>query len=145
MRVALDSSVLVGYFMDSDKEHANGVKLVDEILAGGIDYACVSKINIAETGYVIERKTNDETFAYNCMHALINDLGLDVLEFTWEFMITLAHFKAMNPVSFCDNATLAAAKMTNSRAIFTREKELVERERGKVQGSRVTFLDEFPF
>jgi predicted nucleic acid-binding protein len=145
MRVALDSSVLVGYFIDSDKAHPLGVKLVDDILDGGIEYACASKISIAETGYVIERKTGDETFAYNCMHAMVNDLGLDVLEFTWDFMINLSHLKAVNPVSFCDNATLTSAKTTNSRAIFTKEKELVERERGKIQGACITFLDEFPF
>ena len=60
-------------------------------------------------------------------------------------MINLSHLKAVNPVSFCDNATLTSAKTTNSRAIFTKEKELVERERGKIQGACITFLDEFPF
>ncbi len=145
MRIAVDSSVLVGYFIDTDKVHPLGVKLVDKILDGGIEYACVSKIAIAETGYVIERKTGDETFTYNCTHAIANDLGFDVLEFTWEFMVNLAHLKAVNPVSFCDNATITAAKVTNSRALFSKEKEIVVREKGKLQGAGITFLDEFSF
>ncbi|MEX2681630.1 MAG: PIN domain-containing protein [Candidatus Sigynarchaeota archaeon] len=145
MRVAVDSSVLVGYFIDSDKAHPLGVKLVDSILDGGIEYACVSKITIAETGYVLERKTGDETFAYNCMHAITHDLGFDVLEFTWEFMVNLSHLKAVNPISFCDNATLVAAKLTNSRALFSKEKEIVEKQRSKLQGAGITFIDEFPF
>jgi predicted nucleic acid-binding protein len=145
VRIAVDSSVLVGYFIDSDKTHSLGVKLVDKILDGGIEYACVSRITIAETGYVIERKTGDEIFAYNCMHAMVNDLGFDVLEFTWEFMVNLSHLKAVNPISFCDNATITAAKVTNSRALFSKEKEIVVREKSKLQGAGITFIDEFHF
>jgi predicted nucleic acid-binding protein len=142
VRVAIDSSVLVGYFIDSDKIHAAGLKLVDSILAGEIEYACVSKVTLAETGYVIERITNDETFAYNCMYTITNDFGLDVLEFSWEFMITLAHLKAVNPISFCDNATLAAAKLTHSSALFSKEKEIVARDKGKLQGAGIVFVED---
>ncbi|MBN2151566.1 MAG: PIN domain-containing protein [Candidatus Lokiarchaeota archaeon] len=142
MRVALDSSVLVGYFIDSDSIHAHAVRLIDKILDGTASYACVSKITVAETGYVLERKTKDETFAYTSMHALTNDLRLDVLDLTWEFTITLSHLKAINPVSFCDNATITAARLTNSSAVFTKEKEILAREKGRLQGASILFLEE---
>jgi len=142
VRFALDSSVLVGYFIDSNKVHAPAVRLIDNILDGTVSYACVSKITVAETGYVLERKTNDENFAYTCMHALTNDLRLDVLDLTWELTIILSHLKAINPVSFCDNATITAAKLTNSNALFTKEKEILAREKGKLQGASILFLEE---
>jgi hypothetical protein len=40
-------------------------------------------------------------------------------------MSTLAHLKAVNAISFCGNATLAAANLQSCKALFTREKEIV--------------------
>ena len=102
-------------------------------------YACVSGIIIAEMGYVLERATEDEEYAYNCMFAVNQEMPMDVLPLTWEFLTTLAHFKALNPISFCDNATLTAAKLTNSTALFTKEKELVAKK--PIIGAEITFLE----
>jgi predicted nucleic acid-binding protein len=99
------------------------------ILDGSFEYACVSKISVAETGYILERKTNDGMFAYNCMIAMINDLTLDVLDISWEFIIDLAHAKAINSFSFCDNVTITAAKQSNSQALFSKEKEIINKGR----------------
>ena len=145
MRIALDSSVLVGYFVDDDPLHDMAMQLMEKNLNGEIEYACVSKITIAELGYVIERKMSDAGFTYNCMHSTANDLALDVIDVTWEFILALAHLKAVNVISFCDNATLTAAKLTNGEAIFSKEKEIVLKAKDKLHGAGIIFLDEFPF
>jgi|Deesub1362A_J573_1020465.scaffolds.fasta_scaffold00172_19 predicted nucleic acid-binding protein len=141
MRFALDTSLLVAFFLEDDKLHAKAVDFVGRIFRQEIDYACVSAINIAEMGYVVERATEDEDYSYNCMFAIYNEMPLDVIPVTWDFITALAHLKAVNAISFCDNATIAAAKLTKSKALFTREKEIVSK--ANITGAEIVFLEEF--
>jgi len=145
VRITIDSSVLVGYFIDQDHLHDMAMQLIEKVLNGEIEYACVSKIAIAELGYVIERKTSDAAFTYNCIHSTANDLALDVIDVSWEFIIALAHLKAVNAISFCDNATLTTAKLTNGEALFSKEKEIVLKDKDKLQGAGILFLEDYPF
>jgi len=123
--------------------HEKAAKTLDRIFKQEIEYACVSAVNIAEMGYVIERATQDEDYAYNCMYAVFNEMPLDVINLSWDFITTLAHFKAVNAISFCDNATITAASLTKSKALFTREKEIVTK--AKVVGAEIVFLEELKF
>lgn len=140
MRYAIDTSVLVAFFLEEDKFHKKSVTFMDKIFNNEIDYACLSAINISETGYVIERATNNENYAYNCMYSLYNEIPVDIITLSWDFIVTLAHLKAINPISFCDNATIAAANLTRSKALFTREKEFVGKS--KITGSEIVFLED---
>ena len=142
MKFALDTSVMVAFFVPSDANHTRAESLVDEVLSGQLEYACISYINVAEMGYVIERIFDSQTYAYHCMMAAVHDLGADVLDVSWDFLTALAHLKAINPISFCDNATIASASLTNSSALFIREKEIIARNREQIQGAEVLFLDE---
>lgn len=142
MKLALDTSVLVAFFVPSDANHARAEALVNEILTGQLEYACLSYINVAEMGYVLERIFDSQTYAYHCMMAAVHDLGADVLDVSWDFLTALAHLKAVNSISFCDNATIASASLTLSSALFAREKELVARNREQIQGAEILFLDE---
>ncbi len=56
-------------------------------------------------------------------------------------MRKLAHLKAVNAISFCDNATLAAANLRSCKALFTREKEIVAKTM-RLTGPEVMFLEE---
>ncbi|MCD6513914.1 MAG: PIN domain-containing protein [Candidatus Odinarchaeota archaeon] len=141
MRFALDTSVFVAFFLREDKYHNLSKRLIDKLFTGKIGYACTSVINIAETGYVIERVTDDENYAYSCMYAIYNDIPIDIINVTWDFITTLAHFKAKNPISFCDNATLTAAYIRRCKAVFTKEKEIITRKRNII-GAEIAFIDE---
>ena len=55
MRCAIDTSIFVAFFLEEDKFHEKSVKFMEKLFNNEIDYACLSAINIAETGYVIER------------------------------------------------------------------------------------------
>ncbi|HMF34932.1 MAG TPA: PIN domain-containing protein [Candidatus Lokiarchaeia archaeon] len=142
MKLALDTSFLVAFFVPSDASHAAAETLVNEILNGHVEYACMSYLNVAEMGYILERIFDSQTYAYHCMMAAVHDLSADVLDVSWDFLTTLAHLKAVNPISFCDNATIASAALTDSAALFIREKEIVARSRERIQGAEVLFLDE---
>jgi len=135
----LDTSLLVAFFLREDKLHGKAVSLTDRILGQDVEYACVSAVNVAELGYVVERATGDEDYSYNCMFSVFSDMPVDVLPLTWDFITTLAHLKAVNPVPFCDNATITAAKLTRSKALFTQEKEIKGR---RIVGAEVVFLEE---
>jgi predicted nucleic acid-binding protein len=104
--LALDTSVIVPFFLEEDMLHEEAFKLVESVFEGY--FACISAVNVAEIGYVLERVTEDKEFAQNCMHAVCYEMPIDVLPLSWEFMRKLAHLKAVNAISFCDNATLAA-------------------------------------
>lgn len=56
-------------------------------------------------------------------------------------MRTLAHLKAANAISFCDNATLSAANLRRCKALFTREKEIVAKAM-RLTGAEIMFLEE---
>jgi len=75
------------------------------------------------------------------MHAVCYEMPIDVLPLSWEFMRTLAHLKAVNAISFCDNATLAAANLQSCKALFTREKEIVAKAM-RLTGPDIMFLEE---
>lgn len=131
---------MVAFFLEDGKLHKKAVNILDMVFRQEIGYACISSINIAEMGYVIERATQDEDYAYNCMYAVFNEMPLDVISLSWDFITALAHFKAVNAISFCDNATITAASLTRSKALFTKEKEIVTK--AKVVGAEVMFLDD---
>lgn len=138
-RLALDTSVLVAFFLDEERLHERAFELIDFVFEGF--YACISAVNVAELGYVLERVTEDRDFAQNCMHAVCYEMPLDMLPLSWEFMRTLAHLKAVNAISFCDNATLAAANLRKCKAIFTREKEIVAKAK-RLTGAEIVFLED---
>jgi hypothetical protein len=69
-------------------------------------------------------------------------MNLDIIDFTWDFLVTLAHLKAINPISFCDNATLTAASLTQSEALFTKEKEIISKEMDRIKGAKILFLED---
>jgi predicted nucleic acid-binding protein len=142
MKYALDTSVLVAYFLPEDPWNEHATNLLQQILDGTIEYCCVSKINIAEAGYVLERATESRDYAINAMAAITGEFGLDVLDLTWDFMITLAHLKALNSIAFCDNATLAAGNLTKAQAIFSKEREIMQKSRNQIKGAKIVFLDE---
>jgi predicted nucleic acid-binding protein len=137
--LALDTSVLVAFFLEGEKLHEKAFKLVELAFEGF--FACISAVNVAEIGYVLERVTEDNDFAQNCMHAVCYEMPIDVLPLSWEFMSTLAHLKAVNAISFCDNATLAAATLQSCKALFTREKEIVAKAM-RLSGPEIMFLEE---
>jgi len=141
MRFAIDTSVFVAFFLRDDEYHNVAKKLIDELFTGKVEYACTSVINIAEAGYVIEKATDNENYAYSCMYAIYNDIPIDIVTVTWDFITTLAHFKAKNPISFCDNATLAAAYIRRCKAAFTKEKEIITKKKNIV-GAEIVFIDE---
>lgn len=68
-------------------------------------------------------------------------MPIDVLPLSWEFMKTLAHLKAVNAISFCDNATLAVANLRSCKALFTREKEIIAKAT-RLIGAEILFLEE---
>lgn len=137
--LALDTSVLVAFFLEEEKLHEKAFRLVEFAFEGS--FACISAVNVAELGYVLERVTEDKDFAQNCMHAVCYEMPIDVLPLSWEFMRTLAHLKAVNAISFCDNATLAAANLRSCKALFTREKEIVAKAM-RLSGPEIMFLEE---
>jgi predicted nucleic acid-binding protein len=137
--LALDTSVLVAFFLEEEKLHEKAFKLVELVFEGY--FACISAVNVAEIGYVLERVTEDKDFAQNCMHAVCYEMPIDVLPSSWEFMRRLAHLKAVNAISFCDNATLATAKLRSCKALFTREKEIVAKAM-RLTGPEIMFLEE---
>ena len=137
--LALDTSVLVAFFLEEDMLHEEAFKLVELVFEGY--FACISAVNVAEIGYVLERVTEDKEFAQNCMHAVCYEMPIDVLPLSWEFMRKLAHLKAVNAISFCDNATLAAANLQSCKALFTREKEIVAKAM-RLTGPEIMFLEE---
>jgi len=137
--LALDTSVLVAFFLEEEKLHEKAFRLVEFAFEGS--FACISAVNVAELGYVLERVTEDKDFAQNCMHAVCYEMPIDVLPLSWEFMRTLAHLKAVNAISFCDNATLAAANLRSCKALFTREKEIVAKAM-RLTGAEIMFLEE---
>ncbi|NOR78297.1 MAG: PIN domain-containing protein [Methanophagales archaeon] len=137
--LALDTSVIVPFFLEEDMLHEEAFKLVESVFEGY--FACISAVNVAEIGYVLERVTEDKEFAQNCMHAVCYEMPIDVLPLSWEFMRKLAHLKAVNAISFCDNATLAAANLQSCKALFTREKEIVAKAM-RLTGPEIMFLEE---
>jgi predicted nucleic-acid-binding protein len=142
MKYALDSSVFIGYFLPEDRYHKQATQFVTKILNKVIEYACISKISVTETGYILERATNDREFVYQSLYTMLYELGLDVIEYSWDFIIKHSHFKAINPISFCDNAVITAANLTSSKAIFSKEKEIVALGVDKIQGAEVLFLED---
>ena len=50
--LALDTSVLVAFFLEGEKLHEKAFKLV-ELAFEGV-FACISAVNVAEIGYVVE-------------------------------------------------------------------------------------------
>jgi hypothetical protein len=44
-------------------------------------FSCISAVNVAELGYVLERVTEDKDFAQNCMPAVCYEMPIDVLPF----------------------------------------------------------------
>jgi predicted nucleic acid-binding protein len=142
MKYTLDSSVFVGYFLPEDKSHKQATQLVTNILNKDIEYACISKISVTETGYILERVTNDREFVYQSLYTMLFELGLDVIEYSWDFIIKHSHFKAINHISFCDNAVITAANLTASQAVFSKEKEIIALGVDKIQGAEVLFLDD---
>ncbi|MHA1649154.1 MAG: type II toxin-antitoxin system VapC family toxin [Candidatus Helarchaeota archaeon] len=145
MKVALDTSILVGFFLPDDLIHQLTKTVINRILSNKIEYACMSKINLIEMGYIIERATENQDYAYNCMFSVQHDLTIDIIDLTWDFMTSLAHLKAVNPISFCDNATLTAAHLTRSQALFSREKEIVNRRFKRIKGPEIIFIEDFNF
>ncbi len=93
-------------------------------------------------GYILECLTHDTEYAHNSIYSVSQYLNLEILDVSWDFVTTLAHLKANNPFSFCDNATLAAAQFTHATAIFTREKELLARKKAKIVGPEVQLLED---
>jgi len=142
LRLALDTSVLVAYFLEEDKLHSKALALMNKILSNEIEYVCIGKINLAEIGYILERATNDSNFVYNCLFSTLNEMNLDIIDSTWDFLIVQAHLKAINTISFCDNATLAAASLTQSEALFTKEKEIISKEKDQIKGAKLIFLED---
>ncbi len=140
MRMALDTSILVAFFIKEDKHHEEAFKVINDIIERKTEYGCFSAINLAEMGYVIERVTDDEEYAYNCMYSGSNELSLDIIPLSWDFITNIAHLKAKNAISFCDNATITAARLTKSKAVFTKEKEIVQKS--TIEGAEIVFLDE---
>ncbi|NMX20888.1 hypothetical protein C5S30_00280 [ANME-1 cluster archaeon GoMg4] len=137
--LAIDTSVLVAFFLEEERLHEKAFMLVDLAFEGF--FACTSAVNVAELGYVIERVTEGKDFAQNCMHAVCYEMPIDVLPLSWEFMKTLAHLKAVSAISFCDNATLAAANLRSCKALFTREKEIIAKAT-RLIGAEILFLEE---
>ncbi len=76
------------------------------------------------------------------MEIVLKNLNLEIIELTWDFMKERAHLKAINAISFCDNATLAAANVTGSVPVFLREKELITKKKESLVGPPIRFLDE---
>ena len=142
MRVALDTSIFVAFYLPEDKLHLSAKNLIDRIISREISYACISKIILAEIGYILERITQDKEYVSNCLYSTMLHLSLDVIDLTWDFIVNLAHLKAVNPISFCDNATLTAAKLTSSDEIFKKEKEIIDRKKSKIQGAKIIFLED---
>lgn len=140
MRVALDTSVLVAFFLPADELHEKAKKLIDKIIKSEVEYSCVSVINIIELGYVLERVV-DKDFAYNSMYAVMYEMPVDIVEVTWDFIVSHSHLKASNPISFCDNATIASAELTSSIPLFTKEKEVVIKAK-KLKGPKIQFLED---
>ncbi|KAF5416745.1 MAG: hypothetical protein C5S38_02555 [Candidatus Methanophagaceae archaeon] len=58
---ALDTSILVAFFLEEEKLHEKVFTLVDLAFEGF--FACISAVNVAELGYVLERVTEDKEFA----------------------------------------------------------------------------------
>ena len=141
MKIAIDSSVLVGFYLQEDTFHNQAVELFDAIINEEVSYACTSLVNVAEMGYVLERATNDELYAVNCIKSILEDLPIEIIPFEKKFAIKLAHFKAQNAISFCDNATITAANMTESSAVFTKEKEVVDKIDDLI-GAEILFLED---
>ena len=83
-----------------------------------------------------------ETARENCMHEVCYEMPIDMHPVSWAFMSTLAHLKAVNTISFCDNATFAAATLQSCKALFTREKETVAKAM-RLSGPEIMFLEEF--
>ena len=75
------------------------------------------------------------------MHAVCYEMSIDMLPLSWEFMSTLAHLKAVKAISFCDNASLAAANHQSCKALFTREKEIVAKAM-RLSCPEIMFLEE---
>jgi len=141
MKIALDTSILVGFYLQEDTFHNQAMELFDAIINKKITYACTSLINIAEMGYVIERATDDELYSVNCILSVLEDLPLDIIPFEREFILKLAHFKAQNAISFCDNATITSANLTASSAVFTKEEEVVNKLDDLI-GADILFLED---
>ncbi len=93
-------------------------------------------------GYILKRLTLDAEYAHNRIYSFSQYLNLEILDVTWDLVTTLAHLKANNPISFCDNTTLAAAQLTHATAILTREKELIARNKAKIIEPEVQFLED---
>jgi len=142
MKYAIDTSVLVASLVTTDKLHGRAKVFMNKIQAGEIEYGCVSRITLAEMGYILERLTHDAEYAHNSIYSFSQYLNLEILDVTWDFITTLAHLKAINPISFCDNATLAAAQLTNAIALFTKEKAIVTRNKSKLTGPEIVFLED---
>ncbi len=145
MKFAIDTSILVAFFLPEDRLHIRAKNLINKILSGEIEYACVSIVNIAEMGYVLERSTQNQEYSYNSIAAAYSSLNLDVITFSWDFLTTLSHLKAINPISFCDNATLTAAKLSHSPALFTKEREIVFKLKDKLKGEEILFIEDLSF
>lgn len=59
--LALDTSVLVAFSLEEEGLHEKAFTLV-ELAFEGV-FACISAVNVAELGYVLERVTEDKDFA----------------------------------------------------------------------------------
>ncbi len=59
--LALDTSVLVAFFIEGEKLHGKAFKLLELAFVGF--FACIPAVNVAELGYVLERVKEDKEFA----------------------------------------------------------------------------------
>ncbi len=59
--LALDTSILVAFSLEEEGLHEKAFTLVDSTFVGF--FACISAVNVAELGYVLERVTEDKEFA----------------------------------------------------------------------------------
>lgn len=141
MKIAIDTSVLVGLYLPEDKYHSESMSLMNKVIDNSFESACTSILNIAEMGWVIERATEDEEYAVNCMLSVLEDLPLEILYLEWDFVKALAHYKANNSISLCDNATIVCASIKDGKAIFTREKEIIDKLHDLI-GAEIVFLED---
>jgi predicted nucleic acid-binding protein len=122
--LALDSSVLVEIFSDSELGRSICSRLQDEDVT-----AYTSRINVAEASYVICRRIGHEKAQAAARDLL--DSGFIKLEDDPRIHAIASEFKCERAISFVDCYTFAVARLTRSTPVFAKEEADLTREAKK--------------
>ncbi len=114
--IALDSSVLVEIFSDSELGRSVHSRLLGEDIT-----AYTSQINVAEASYVVCRKVGHERAQAAARDLL--DSGYVVLEEDPSIHVVASELKCERAISLVDCYTFAVAEVTGGIPVFAKEEE----------------------